>query len=465
MDKSQMMYKPYRKMSVKVGDSKGYHVGFIPETKNKIDSRSMYSIEYDDTNLRISVIYKKDITNEDIRKIAGLCVKKGKTTKKNVVFDIPNALKGKTQYIVEGALLSNFCFDAFKRGKNKSISIFVKGSVDPKGMKKGTVYANGQNLVRWKTEHPPNVMRPKDVVSIVKAYGKKFGWKVVIYRRRDLEKMGMGGILNVGKGSDNAEPTLVYIQYVGSKSKNAKHVALVGKGVMFDSGGISIKPSRGMADMKYDKTGAMVVLGSLVVASELKYPIKITGLMPLVENMPSGTAQRPSDIIRAYNGKTIEVLNTDAEGRLILADALAFASEKRPDVIIDLATLTGAILVALGTYAIGAFGTDQITIDILQKAGMETHERIWQMPIWDDYGKMVESYIADVRNIGSERGYAGSITAAMFLKAFVGKTPWVHLDIAGIMDYTEPIEYMEKGARGAPVRLISEALSQMVKSK
>ena len=459
-----MKYKSYKTMSIRKGDGKGYHVEFKSGLSDK-QSKEKYHLKHNDTNFKIIVEIVKDATNEDVRKAAGLCVKIGKSHKNNVIFNIPSFLKNKTQYLVEGALLSNFCFDAFKKCKNKSVQLYVKGNVDSNGFKKGTIYSNTQNLIRWMNEQPPNVMRPKDVVSLAKSYGKKYGWKIRVYRRKELENMGMGGILNVGKGSNNAEPTLLHIEYDNRKGvdKKGKHVALVGKGVMFDAGGISLKPSRGMEDMKYDKTGAMVVFGSLVAVSEMKYPLKITALMPLVENLPSGTAQRPSDIIRIHNGKTVEVLNTDAEGRLILADALSFAVEKKPDVIIDMATLTGAILVALGTCAIGAFGTDQKTINIIQKAGEETHDRIWQMPIWDDYGKLVESYIADIKNIGSDRGYAGSITAAMFLKFFVGDTPWVHLDIAGVMNYQIPMEYMERGARGAPVRLITETLGMMVK--
>jgi leucyl aminopeptidase len=238
----------------------------------------------------------------------------------------------------------------------------------------------------------------------------------------------------------------------------------VGKGVTFDSGGISIKPSSNMHEMKYDKTGAMNVLGVLKAASALKLPIRLIGIMPLVENMPSGTAQRPGDIVKAYNGKTIEVLNTDAEGRLILADALAYAAEQKPECIIDMATLTGAIVVCLGKHAIGLFSNDDKLSETLAAAGEDTHERVWRLPIWPEYSEMMKADFADIKNI-SEQGEAGSITGAVFLKEFVGECRWAHLDIAAVDYVKTPHPYLEKGASGIGVRLVAQALFGLVGKK
>ncbi|NYZ73690.1 leucyl aminopeptidase, partial [Candidatus Micrarchaeota archaeon] len=240
--------------------------------------------------------------------------------------------------------------------------------------------------------------------------------------------------------------------------------AIVGKGVTFDSGGISIKPALNMHEMKYDKTGAVNVLGVFKAVAELKLPIRLVGVMPLVENLPSGSAQKPGDIVTAYNGKTIEVLNTDAEGRMILADALSYAAEDKPDCIIDMATLTGAIAICLGKHAIGLLSNDDALAKALIEAGEETHERVWKLPLWAEYGEMIKSDFADIKNI-SETGEASSITAAAFLKEFVGETKWAHLDIAAVDLVKTPHPYMDKGASGIGVRLVIETLSRLAKKK
>jgi len=219
-----------------------------------------------------------------------------------------------------------------------------------------------------------------------------------------------------------------------------------------------------MHEMKYDKTGAMNVLGVFKAVAELRLPIRLMGLMPLAENTPGSRAQKPGDIVKAYNGKTIEVLNTDAEGRLILADALSYAAVKKPEYMIDMATLTGAIVVCLGRHAIGMFSEDDKLSQALIRAGEETHERVWRLPLWPEYGKMMESNIADLKNI-SELPEAGSITAAAFLKEFVGDTKWAHLDIASVEAISADHGYLGKGASGIGVRLVTKAFEKLAKSK
>jgi leucyl aminopeptidase len=242
--------------------------------------------------------------------------------------------------------------------------------------------------------------------------------------------------------------------------KKYPHVVLVGKGITFDSGGISIKPSKGMDTMKFDKCGAVMMLGVMRAAAEMKLPLKITAVLPATENMPSGSATKPGDIVRMHNGKTVEILNTDAEGRLILGDALAYAVEAKPDLIIDAATLTGAVVVVLGKHGIGMLGTDKGAMKEMYDCGMEAHERVWELPLWKEYSDMIKGDYADLKNIGSESGEAGTITAAAFLKEFVGSTPWVHLDIASVEWSDGESGYFCKGPTGKGVRLVASFLKE-----
>jgi leucyl aminopeptidase len=257
----------------------------------------------------------------------------------------------------------------------------------------------------------------------------------------------MGGVIGVSQGSAHP-PRFIILEY-GSSSK--RPVVLVGKGVTFDSGGISIKPSAGMAEMKMDMSGAAAVIGTFEAAARLRLPVRLVGLIPAVENMPGGNALRPGDILRHFNGKTTEVIDTDAEGRLILADALAYGEKYKPAAIIDLATLTGSVVVALGHVVTGMIGTDSSLMNRLRRAGDDVHERVWQLPLFEEYEKLVRSDVADVKNLGGRWG--GAITAAAFLKKFV-KSPWVHLDIAGTARIEEPEPYTPKGASGVGVRLL-----------
>ena len=303
---------------------------------------------------------------------------------------------------------------------------------------------------------PGNVMNPPRLASEAKklAAEKRLGCKVL--GLAELKKLGMNGILAVNRGSVTP-PALIIMEY-GKEHKAQGTVCLVGKGVTFDTGGISIKPSKGMEEMKYDKSGAIAVIVTMGLVADLKLPLHIVGLMPSVENNVAADPQRPGDIIRMYNGKTVEVMNTDAEGRLILADALSYCEEFKPVAIIDAATLTGLCHHTFGDKTCGILGTDQKLIDAIQKAGEKVGERCWQLPVWEEYGECIKSHHADLQNIGD--GYAGTITAAMFLKEFVPeKTPWAHLDIAGTANYTANHFDCPKGANGFGVRLLAEVLS------
>ncbi|MFH1208505.1 MAG: leucyl aminopeptidase [Candidatus Omnitrophota bacterium] len=303
---------------------------------------------------------------------------------------------------------------------------------------------------------PGNVMNPPRLASEAKklAAEKKLGCKIL--GLAELKKLGMNGILAVNRGSVTP-PALIIMEY-GKEYKAQGTVCLVGKGVTFDTGGISIKPSKAMDEMKYDKSGAIAVIVTMGLVADLKLPLHIVGLAPSVENNVAADPQRPGDIIRMYNGKTVEVMNTDAEGRLILADALSYCEEFKPMAIIDAATLTGMCHHTFGDKTCGILGTDQKLIDAIQKAGEKVGERCWQLPVWEEYGECIKSHHSDLRNTGD--GYAGTITAAMFLKEFVPeKTPWAHLDIAGTAYCSANRFDCPKGANGFGVRLLAEVLS------
>lgn len=392
-----------------------------------------------------------------------------KAEKIEIVLPEINASETDTaQAISEGCTIASYKLDKYKTNDSKKeekreMEICICGKNEKEisaGFNVGKIMGGAQNYVRGLDENPGNIINPQTFAEEAKKIAKQYEMKIETLGKKELEKKGMNGILAVGKGSAN-EPMLVSIEYEGAK--NAPLYSIVGKGVTFDSGGISIKPSKGMQEMKYDKSGACVVLGALKAAAELKLPVRILGVMPLAENVPSGTASRPGDIIKMYSGKTVEILNTDAEGRLILGDALAYANEKKPEAIIDVATLTGAIIVSLGRHAIGLFSNNEEVAAKLKTAGKKTFERVWEMPMWKEYSEMIKGDFADIKNIGSESGEGGSITAAAFLKEFVGETKWAHLDIAGVDNVAGKHPLIEKGATGTGVRLVVQGLIEMSK--
>jgi leucyl aminopeptidase len=319
------------------------------------------------------------------------------------------------------------------------------------GMENGVAVANGMDLARTLGNRPGNHCTPGDLAEEAKALKKAHpDLKLDILEQKDMEKLGMGSLLSVARGS-RQPPKLIVMHYHGGK-KNEKPVVLVGKGVTFDSGGISIKPGPAMDEMKFDMCGAASVFGSVRAVAELKLPINLVGVIPATENLPDGNASKPGDVVTSMSGQTIEILNTDAEGRLILCDALTYVKKFDPEVVIDIATLTGACVVALGHYASGLLGNDQPLADALLAAGQTACDRAWQLPLWEEYDESLESNFADMANIGGRS--AGTITAACFLGRFTKDYRWAHLDIAGVAWDTGK----NKGATGRPVPLLMQYL-------
>jgi leucyl aminopeptidase len=296
---------------------------------------------------------------------------------------------------------------------------------------------------------PANKLTPAGLAEAAKAMSAEYGLDCKILDRDAIAELGMGALLGVAQGSTNP-PFLIVMKYSPGLTTAGDHLALVGKGVTFDTGGISIKPSEGMEKMKYDMAGAAAVIGAMKAIAQLKPPVQVTGYVPTVENMVNGNAQRPGDIVTALSGKTIEVLNTDAEGRLILADALTYAQRNGATHMVDAATLTGAIAIALGHYNIGAFTNNQPLLDRFVTAARAAGEKVWQLPLDEDYKEYLKSAFADLPNIGGR--YGGSITAAWFLREFADPTPWVHLDIASTAWLDEGKAWMSKGPTGVAVR-------------
>jgi leucyl aminopeptidase len=306
---------------------------------------------------------------------------------------------------------------------------------------------------------PGNVKAPVFLAEQAQAAAKASSIECTILGHQELVDAGCGALLGVAQGSVR-EPQLIILEHKGG-SQNALPVVLVGKGVVFDAGGISLKPADKMDEMKMDMAGGAAVIGALYAAALLKLPINLVGIIPAVENMPSGTAYRPGDILTSLSGQTIEVLNTDAEGRLILADALTYAKRYQPQLVIDLATLTGACIIALGHHATAILGNDQALVDALLQAGEECGERLWQLPLWEDYDQQIKSHVADVKNTGGRP--AGTITAAAFLKKFAGDFRWAHLDIAGTAWSDSDQPYTPKGGTGVGVRLLVSFLQNFAR--
>ncbi len=320
----------------------------------------------------------------------------------------------------------------------------------------GKSVANGIKLTRDLANRPSNVCTPTYLAKQAQDLAKQYESLVVtVLEETDMKKLGMGSLLSVSQGSE--EPAkLITIEYKGDKKAN-KPIVLVGKGVTFDTGGISIKPAPAMDEMKYDMCGAASVIGTLATVAEMKLPVNVVGVVPATENMPSGSATKPGDVFTSMSGQTIEVLNTDAEGRLILCDALTYSEKFNPAVIIDIATLTGACVVALGKHATGLLSNHNPLAKDLINAGEEAGDKAWQLPLWDEYQQQLNSNFADMANIGGRD--AGTITAACFLSRFAKKYNWAHLDIAG----TAWLSGGEKGATGRPVPLLTQYIINQAK--
>jgi leucyl aminopeptidase len=297
---------------------------------------------------------------------------------------------------------------------------------------------------------PPNVCTPTYLASQARELAKRYRMKVTVLERADMERLGMHTLLSVAQGSAQP-PKFITIEHHGGPKKN-KPVVLVGKGITFDTGGISLKPGAEMDEMKFDMCGAASVLGTMKAVGEMRLPVNVIGVIPTTENMPGGRATRPGDIVKSLSGQTVEILNTDAEGRLILCDALTYVERFEPAAVIDIATLTGACVIALGHVATGLFANDEAIAREVTAAGETAYDRVWHMPLWDDYQEQLRSNFADFANIGGRP--AGAVTAACFLARFTKRLRWAHLDIAG----TAWKSGREKGATGRPVPLLTQFL-------
>jgi leucyl aminopeptidase len=367
------------------------------------------------------------------------------------------------QSIAEGVYYGNYSFDKYKSDAEAPMPLeVIIIAKDNRAGDSGVFYANlimkGVNYARDLQNEPSSNLSPSDLAESITRKLKKERVKVAIFDEKELTKRKMGGILAVGRGSKNP-PRLIVMNYApatGEKLK-LKKIALVGKGVTFDSGGISLKPAANMGEMKADMSGAAVVAGTILAAAASNLPVEITGIIPAVENMPSGSSYKPGDIVRTASGKTIEIDNTDAEGRVALSDALDYASKLKPDMIIDLATLTGAVVVALGEFVAGLFTKDEKLADELYKSGLKTYDRVWRLPLWDEYSKLNKSDVADVKNSGGRWG--GAVSAAKFLEVFVDKNvPWAHIDIAGPAIANDFNNYTKPYMTGFGVRLLFDFL-------
>ena len=414
---------------------------------------------------------RETITLERVRQAMGTAVKRGRQIKAKgmacMMPEVPKAigrLDDVAQAMAEGAILGDYRFTEYftdhseDRKTLHSCTFLAQTSANHTtinaGAKRGQILGEATCFVRNMCNHPANVMKPSRVVAEAKSIAKESKIRLKVLDRQQMKKLGMGGLLGVAQGSIEP-PHFIILQYSGG-SKTQRPVVLVGKTVTFDSGGISLKPSENMEHMKADMTGGAEVLAAVRSASRLKLPLNVTGLLPVTENMPGGRATKPGDVLTMLSGKTVEVQNTDAEGRLILADGLAYASRLKPACVIDVATLTGAAIVALGAFAIGMLGNDDPLKNAIRKAGNDSGERVWEMPLWDEYFEQLKSDVADMRNIGGRGG--GMITAAMFLSKFVGDHPWVHLDIASTDWSASERPCIAKGPTGTGTRLLIQYL-------
>ncbi|MEA3417658.1 MAG: leucyl aminopeptidase [Thermodesulfobacteriota bacterium] len=380
---------------------------------------------------------------------------------KNIKIDISSALEA----MMEGAFLGNHVFDKYKKEKKlkplKRIDLLVKpdDAKEYSGLatRISTVCA-GTILAREWVSAPSNDKKPEQFTRSIATLAGKEKLKVSVLNEKELKQKKFGALLAVGEGS-HSKPRMVVLEYSPKGAK--KTIALVGKGVTFDSGGINLKPTGSLEDMKIDMSGGAAVAATLITVAKLKSKVKVVGVIPIVENMPSGSACRPGDIVKSYDGKTVEIGNTDAEGRLILIDALSYCIKKyKPHTIIDIATLTGACVIALGEKIAGALSFDDELVKIIESSGKKTHERCWSLPMPDDYKELLKSDLADIKNISSSR-WGGAITAALFLSEFVKDARWAHIDIAGPASIKKGHEYCGAGGTGFGVRLFCDLLDKL----
>ena len=410
---------------------------------------------------------------ETLRRAIGLATQHTKPRSvKDVAIFLPQSLSASLrpedvgQAIIDALLTSRYVFTKFKKSQDKNEHPAPLSNVtilcsNPKnrsrllrGALQGLAVAEAVNYTRDLSNHPGNLMTPQSLAQEARALAKSTRISCTVLGKKQIEKLGMGALLGVNQGSA-LPPEFIILEYRGKRTVTP--YVLVGKGITFDSGGISIKPSRNMEEMKFDGAGAAACLGIVKAANNMRLPVHLVGLIPATENLPSGSAIKPGDVVTALSGKTIEVINTDAEGRMILADALAYASRYKPKAVIDFATLAGAMVVALGPEYTGVFASSTTLMKRLQAASARSGEKVWPFPLPEGYKEQLKSHVADLKNVGNDGAGGGAITAALFLQEFVSY-PWIHLDIAGTAWMTAERAGYAAGATGVGVRLMLEYL-------
>ena len=406
-----------------------------------------------------------ELTVEKVRQGAGHAAKHVRDIGlKTATFLIPDEVPdagNMVQAAAEAILLSLYQFNQHKTVQEdddekalESITFLAESEPSQptveRAVHRGQTIAEGTILARDLSNQPANHLTPTQLAEKAEAVAADNGLRCEVFDKATLEEKGFRTLLAVAQGSVE-EPRFIILEYT-PEGEGRDTVVLVGKGITFDTGGISLKPGKGMHEMKHDMSGAAAVLGAMKAVGQLKPDLHVIGVIAATENMPSGTAIKPGDVVTSYGGKTIEILNTDAEGRLVLADALGWTAQYNPQGVVDLATLTGAVITCLGHIAAGAMGTDLALMDKVKAAAEKTHERVWELPLWDDYDEGIKSKVADVQNIGD--GTAGTIAGGAFLKKFVEDYPWVHLDIAGTAWGMKGSTYIPEGASGYGVRLL-----------
>tara|TARA_B100001079_G_scaffold128533_1_gene110240 strand:- start:1217 stop:2722 length:1506 start_codon:yes stop_codon:yes gene_type:complete len=421
--------------------------------------------------LAVGLGKKDELDAETLRRAAGKAGKMLTDLKANTVgFVVTSLLQDAVEtdaglVLAEGLTLGAYEFNAYKKTdneKSKPKSVIIQ-CCDPdnltslKALKAGKIRADGTNLARNLGNTPANDLKPKDLAAEAKKIARQHKMECTVLEEKDMKKLGMGMLLGVSRGS--REPAkLIIMEYSHQQAKQT--IAIVGKGVTFDSGGISLKPGKNMDEMKFDMCGAAAVLGAMEVFGQVNPKLNIIAVIPTTENLPGGEAQRPGDIVTAHNGKRVEILNTDAEGRLILGDALSYVvKEFKPDAVLDLATLTGACITALGHFTTGAITNNDALMEQVRNAGNISGDLVWQLPSYPEYGESIKGKYADLQNIGG--GDSGTIIGGLFLEHFIDKTPWVHLDIAGTSWNVKHIGYQpNNGATGVGVRLLVDLVQK-----
>ena len=446
---------------------------YLKNLKFKKIKEKIIGFDISEKNKVLFIVVKDNLVSNNFEELGASLysfIKTNKIDKVNLYADTIKSFKlykKNTELIlrfIHGFSLKSYSFNKYKT-QNKNIFYFLLKIVSSEKTSLNNDYfrykaiESGVFQARDLVSEPPNILYPKKYVEIIKKLSS-LGLKIQIYNESKMKKLGMLALLGVGQGSIN-ESFLVTMEWRGNKKSKDKPLAFVGKGVCFDTGGISLKPARFMEEMKYDMAGSAVVVGLLKTLALRKAKVNAVGVVGLVENMPGGNAQRPGDIVKSYSGKTIEVLNTDAEGRLVLSDALSFAEKKfKPKFIIDLATLTGAIIVSLGEEYAGLFSNNDDLSNKIFEVSKKIGEKVWRLPLNENYNKLMDSTVADVQNINYSGG-AGSITAAQFLQRFIiNKTPWAHLDIAGMAFSKKASNLNPKGATGFGVRLLNKLIEE-----